>query len=131
MAESPIFVRILGSAVSGAIGFVIGFYAGFFVLLSIWGLETGELAFVLIAGGAGVLASGGAIAFTVRRGRKRAAFLTTTVLGLVLLALILVIDGDFGVLVVGGLILVIAVSFLVRIGFTDTPEPIAHLCAGR
>lgn len=120
MADSPTFVRILGSALGGAIGFVIGFYAGFFLLLSIWGLETGELAFVLLAGGAGVLASGGAIALTVRRGRKLAAFLTTTVLGLMVLGLILVIDGDFGALLIGGLILVIAVSTLVRTGLTDT-----------
>lgn len=120
MADSPTFVRILGSALGGAIGFVIGFYAGFFLLLSVWGLETGELAFVLLAGGAGVLASGGAIALTVRRGRKLAAFLTTTVLGLMVLGLILVIDGDFGALMIGGLILVIAVSTLVRTGLTDT-----------
>lgn len=105
---------------AGAVGFLVGFYGGFFLILSIWGLEADELAFVFIAGGLGVIASGAAIAFTLRSTRRWAAFFTNALLGVALLVIVLVFDADAAAMAVGGLILVLATSVLARTGKLDT-----------
>lgn len=117
--DSSLLARIAGSALAGAIGFVVGFYAGFFVVLSIWGLDTGAVAFVVFAGGMGALAAGAGIALTVQPERRRVAFLTSGGLGVLLLLTMLVIDGDAGALALGGLLMVVVTAGLVRAGATD------------
>lgn len=114
--DSSLFARIAGSAFAGAVGFAVGFYAGFFLLLGIWGLETDELAFILIAGGLGVVFAGAAVAFTVARARRWPAILTAVGLGVVVLPLLLLVDADPAGVAIGGLILVILTSALVRGG---------------
>lgn len=119
MDTSSLLARIVGSALAGAIGFVVGFYAGFFIVLSIWGLDTGGVTFVVFTGGLGVLAAGVGIALTVKTERRQAAFLTSGALGVLLLVTMLAIDGDAGALAVGGLIVVVVTAALVRSGATD------------
>lgn len=118
MDSSSLFARIAGSALAGAIGFAVGFYAGFFIVLSIWGLDTGGVAFVMFTGGFGALAAGAGIALTVQPEHRRSAFLTSGGLGALLILTILVIDGDAGALAVGGLLVVVATAGLVRSGAT-------------
>ena len=120
MENSSQLVRIAGSILAGAVGFAFGFYAGFFLLLSIWGLETDELAFVFVAGGLGVLFAGLAIAFTVSRSRRWSAVVTAAGLGVVLLPLLLLFDADPAGMAIGGLILVAVTSALTRAGVFDT-----------
>lgn len=119
MDSSSVLARVAGSALAGAIGFVVGFYAGFFVVLSIWGLDTGAVAFVVFAGGMGTLAAGVGIALTVQPERRRAAFLTAGGLGVLLMLTMLAIDGDAGALALGGLLMVVVTAGLVRSGATD------------
>lgn len=118
--ENSQFARIAGSALVGAVGFAAGFYAGFFLLLSIWGLETDELAFIFIAGGLGVLFAGAAIAFTVSSSRRWTAVLTAVGLGVVMLPLLLLLEADPGGMAIGGLVLVILTSALIRTGVFDS-----------
>lgn len=120
MADSPTPLRILGSAAAGAVGFVVGFYAGFFILLSVLGLEASGLAFIVVAGGLGIVGAAFAMSLSVRAGRKRAAVVVTVVLGALLLLAVHLIDGDFGTLMLGGLVLVVAVAALVRSGAADS-----------
>jgi hypothetical protein len=123
MQTTSLFVRIARSSLAGAIGFAVGFYAGFFLLLSIWGLDTGEMAFIFIAGGLGVLCAGVAIAFTVSTSRRRSAILTTLALGAVVLPLLLLFDADPVGMAIGGLTLVILTSALIRAGTLDPASP--------
>ncbi|MGD2042817.1 MAG: hypothetical protein PVJ28_04140 [Acidimicrobiia bacterium] len=117
--ENSKLTRIAGSTLAGAVGFAAGFYTGFFLLLSIWGLEVDELAFVFIAGGFGVLFAGAAIAFTVTRSRRLSAILTAVGLGVVMLPLLLLFDADAGGMAIGGLALVILTATLIRTGAFD------------
>lgn len=118
--ETSQFASIARSALAGAVGFAVGFYAGFFLILSIWGLEVDELAFVFIAGGLGVLSASAAIALTVSGNRRWPAVLTTVGLGVVMLPLLLLLEADPGGMAIGGLILVILTSALIRTGVFDT-----------
>lgn len=117
--ENSKLTGIAGSTLAGAVGFAAGFYTGFFLLLSIWGLEVDELAFVFIAGGFGVLFAGAAIAFTVTRSRRLSAILTAVGLGVVMLPLLLLFDADAGGMAIGGLALVILTATLIRTGAFD------------
>lgn len=119
MNTSSTSARIAGSTLAGAVGFFIGFYAGFFLVLSIWGLETSEVAFVAFTGGLGSIAAGAAIAWTVRSDRKLAAFVTTVGLGLLLMASSFLFDADVVALGIGGFLVVAAASTLTRTGVTD------------
>lgn len=119
MDSSSVLARVAGSTLAGAIGFVVGFYAGFFAVLSIWGLDTGAVAFVVFTGGLGALAAGVGIALTVQPERRRVAILTSGGLGLLLMLTVLAIDGDAGAMAVGGLLVVVATAALVRSGATD------------
>lgn len=119
MENSPL-ARIAGSTIAGAGGFALGFYTGLYLVLSIWGLETDELAFVFVAGGLGVLFAGGAIAMTVSSSRRWPAMVTAVGLGVVMLPLLLLLDSDPVGMAVGGLILVTLTSTLVRTGAFDT-----------
>lgn len=116
---SSTIVRIVGSVLAGAGGFLVGFYAGFFLVLSIWGLEAAGVAFVVFAGGLGSAVAGAAIAWTVTGGRKWPAFLTTVGLGIVLIGASFVFDADAAALGVGGLLVVVVTSTLVRTGIID------------
>lgn len=118
-AESSTPLRILGSLAAGAVGFVFGFYAGFFILLSALGLDASGLAFVVVAGGLGVIGAAFGMALSVRSGRKRPAVVVTVVLGALLLLGVHLMNGDFGVLMIGGALLVVVVAALVRTGATD------------
>ena len=117
--SSSVLARIAGSAFAGAVGFVVGFYAGFFVVLSIWGLGTGAVAFVVFTGGLGTVAAGAGIAFTVQPERRRAALLTSGGLGVLMVTTMLAFDGDAGALAVGGLLVALLTAGLVRSGATD------------
>lgn len=119
MDISSTTARIAGSALAGALGFLVGFYAGFFLALSIWGLETDELAFVAFTGGFGSMAAGAAIAWTVSSGRKLAAFLTALALGILAMAISFLFDADPVALGIGGFLVVVATATLVRTGVTD------------
>lgn len=119
MDTSSTIARIAGSVLAGALGFFVGFYAGLFLILSIWGLEAAGVTFVVFTGGFGVIVAGAAIAWTVASGRKWAAFLTTVGLGIVLIGTSLVLDADAAAHAIGGLVVVVAASVLVRTGITD------------
>lgn len=120
METSSTPARIAGSVLAGAIGFLVGFYAGFFLVLSIWGLGAAGVEFVIFTGGLGSITAGGAIAWTVASGRKWTAFLTTVGLGVLLIATAFLIDADAAALGVGGLVVAVVASILVRTGITDT-----------
>ncbi|MGD2060246.1 MAG: hypothetical protein PVF87_05245 [Acidimicrobiia bacterium] len=122
MAKVSQLARIGGSTLAGAVGYVVGFYAGLFVLLSSWGLETDELAFVVVAGGLGVVVAGVAVALTVSRARRWRAFLATIGLGVVLVPLLLLFDADPVGMALGGLAMVAVTSTLTRTGVLD-PTP--------
>ncbi len=119
MDSSSTIARIAGSVLAGAAGFLVGFYAGFFLVLSIWGLEAAGVAFVVFTGGLGSIVAGAAIAWTVASGRKWPAFLTTVGLGIVLIAASLLFDADAAAHGIGGLVVVVVASILVRTGTTD------------
>ncbi|MFP3883617.1 MAG: hypothetical protein ACLFRT_03305 [Actinomycetota bacterium] len=119
MDTSSTIVRIAGSVLAGAVGFLVGFYAGFFLALSIWGLGAAGPAFVISTGGLGSVAAGAAIAWTVATGRKWPAFLTTLGLGVVLIVVSFLVDADAAALAIGGLLVVVVASILVRTGMTD------------
>lgn len=89
------------------------------MVLSIWGLDVDELAFVFLAGGAGVVVAGAAIALTMSSARRWAAFLVDVALGVFLLVLVLIIDADAAAMAIGGFIIVLVTSILVRTGTTD------------
>jgi hypothetical protein len=114
------FPRIAGSALAGAVAFLVGFYAGLFVVLSIWGLEASGVAFVALTGGLGSMAAAGAIALTVSESRRSSAVITALALGVVLIGSILAFDGDALALAIGGVVLAIVASTLVRTGMVDT-----------
>jgi hypothetical protein len=119
MDTSSTVARVAGSALAGAIGFVVGFYAGFFLILSIWGLEAAGVTFVVFTGVLGSIVAGAAIAWTVASGRKWSAFLTTVGLGIVLIGVSFLFDADAAAHGIGGLIVVMVTSILVRTGITD------------
>lgn len=119
MDISSTIARIAGSALAGGIGFLVGFYAGLFLILSIWGLEAAGVTFVVFTGGLGSIVAGAAIAWTVASGRKWPAFLTTVGLGIVLIAASLLFDADAAAHGIGGLVVVVVASILVRTGTTD------------
>ena len=119
MDDSSTLLGIAGSTLAGAVGFFVGFYGGFFLGMSIWGLAIDHVAFVLITGGIGTLAAGGAITLTVASSRKRTAFFTAAALGVVLVAVVLLLDTDAGGMAIGGFLLVLATSTLVRTGAVD------------
>lgn len=104
---------------AGAIGFLVGFYAGFFLILSMWGLEAAGVTFVVFTGALGSIVAGAAIAWTVASGRKWPAFLTTVGLGIVLIGVSLLFDADAAAHGIGGLVVVVVTSILVRTGITD------------
>jgi len=111
--------RIAGSALAGAVAFVAGFYTGLFIVLSIWGLEASGVAFVALTGGLGSMAAAGAIALTVSASRRSAAVITVLALGVVLVGSVLVFDADALALALGGVVLAIVASTLVRTGVVD------------
>ncbi len=119
MDISSTIARIAGSALAGGIGFVVGFYAGFFLILSIWGLEAAGATFVVFTGVLGSIVAGAAIAWTVASVRKWPAFLTTVGLGIVLIGASLLFDADAAAHGIGGLVVVVVTSILVRTGITD------------
>lgn len=116
---SSTIARIAGSVLAGAVGFLVGFYAGFFLVLSIWGLEAAGVAFVVLTGGLGSIAAGAAIAWTVSDARRWPAFLTTVGLGIVLIGASFLFDADAVAHGIGGLVIVVVASVLVRTGITD------------
>lgn len=116
---SSTIARIVGSVLAGAVGFLVGFYAGFFLVLSIWGIEAPGLAFVLLTGGLGSIVAGAAIAWTVSGVRKWPAFLTTVGLGTLLIGVSFLFDTDAAALAIGGLLVVVMTSILVRTGILD------------
>lgn len=119
MTPTKTIARIAGSALAGAAGFAIGFYSGFFLILSIWGLDTSEIAFVFIAGTLGVVGATLAIMWTVSSKRRLAAVGTTAGLGAILLLVVFGIDADAGALGVGAVLMVIVAAVLVRTGAVD------------
>lgn len=119
MDTSSTIARIVSSVLAGAIGFVLGFYAGLFLILSIWGLEAAGLTFVVFTGGFGAIVGGAAIAWTVASGRKWPAFLITVGLGILLIAASLLFDADAAAHGIGGLVVVVVASILVRTGMVD------------
>ncbi len=119
MTIAPQIARIFGSTLAGAVGYVVGFYAGFFLLLSTWGLDTDELAFVVIAGGLGVLFAAVSIALTVSRARRWRALLSAIGLGVILVPLSLVFDADPVGMALGGLAVATLTSALTRTGVLD------------
>lgn len=119
METSSAPARIVGSVLAGAIGFLVGFYTGFFLVLSIWGLGAAGVAFVIFTGGLGSIAAGGAIAWTVTSGRKWTAFFTTVGLGVLLIGAVFVSGADAAALGIGGLVVAVVASILVRTGITD------------
>ncbi len=123
MDTSSIIARIAGSVLAGAGGFLVGFYAGFFLILSIWGLEAAGVTFVVFTGGLGSIVAGAAIAWTVASGRKWPAFLTTVGLGIVLIGASVLLDADAAAHGIGGLVVVVVASILVRTGITDLVAP--------
>jgi hypothetical protein len=118
MASSKIS-QIAGSALAGAVAFGVGFYAGLFIVLSIWGLEATSVVFVALTGGLGSLAAAGAIAWTVSAPRRSSAVVTAVALGVVLVCSVLVFDGDALALAIGGVVLTIVASTMVRTGMVD------------
>jgi hypothetical protein len=104
---------------AGAVGYVVGFCAGFFLLLSTWGLETDELAFVVIAGGLGVLFAAVSIALTVSRARRWRALLSAIGLGVILVPVSLAFDADPVGMALGGLAVATLTSVLTRTGVLD------------
>lgn len=104
---------------AGAIGFLIGFYAGFFLILSIWGLDAAGVTFVVFTGALGSIVAGVAIAWTVASGRKWPAFFTTVGFGIVLIGVSFLFDADAAAHGIGGLVVVVVTSILVRTGITD------------
>lgn len=119
MDTSSTIARIAGSVLAGAAGFLVGFYAGLFLILSIWGLAAAGLTFVVFTGGFGSIVAGAAIAWTVTSGRKWPAFLTTVGLGIVLIGASLLFDADAAAHGIGGLVVVVVASILVRTGIAD------------
>lgn len=84
-----------------------------------WGLDADEPAFVFLVGGTGVAVAGAAIALTVRSARRWAAFLMNVVLGILLLVIVFIFDADAAGMAVGGLVIVVVASILVRTGMID------------
>lgn len=119
MDTSSTLARIVGSALTGAVGFLVGFYAGFFLILSIWGLEAAGVTFVVFTGLFGSLVAGAAIAWTVPSSRKWPAFLTTVGLGIVLIGASFLFDADAAAHGIGGVLVVVVTSILVRTGTLD------------
>lgn len=111
--------QVLGTAGAGAIGFAAGFYAGFFLILSVWGLEFEGDLFPVITIGFGSVLAGIAMAFTVKKSRRRQAVLTSVVLGALLIAVVVAFAADVGVIALGGVLLVVFAGILVRTGITD------------
>ena len=109
----------LGSAFAGAVGFVAGYYAAFFAVLGIWGLDFDASLIPLAAGIPAGLVAGGAIALTVSSPRKLVAFLIAGALGLILTVLIVVLNGDAGAMLVGGVVLMVVTALIVRSGMAD------------
>lgn len=119
MDTSSTIARIAGSVLAGAAGFLVGFYAGLFLVLSIWGLESDEVAFVSFTGGLGSIVAGAAIAWTVAGSRKLLAFITTVGLGIFLMGASFLFDADPVAIGVGGFLVVVVTSILVRTGILD------------
>lgn len=119
METSSTAARIAGSTLAGSFGFFVGFYGGFFLILSIWGLSIDHILFVIVTGGIGAAVAGAAIAVTVSKPRKWAAFFTAMVLGVVLVGVVLLLDTDVGGMAIGAFLLVVATSILVRTGAFD------------
>jgi hypothetical protein len=124
MADYSTTARIAGSALAGGLAFIGGFYVGFFLTLSIWGLDSPSVAFVLLCGGLGSLAAAGAIAWTVSVSRRPAAVFTAVALGAVLVVSVLVLDADALAMVIGGAAIAIVASILVRTGMVDSLAPL-------
>jgi len=118
MASSNL-LRIAGSALAGAVAFGAGFYAGLFLVLSIWGLEASGVVFVAMTGGLGSIAAAGAIASTVSASRRSAAVITALALGVVLIGSVLAFDADALAMAIGGVVLAIVASTLLRTGMVD------------
>lgn len=109
-------MRVAGSAVAGAIGFVLGFYVGVFAVLSIWGLDAESVWYPVLTTSLGSLFAGGGIALTVRRTRRLAAIVTALALGALLVMVVVGIDAGLAVAAVGGLTLVVVTAAVTRAG---------------
>lgn len=120
MSPSTRVLRILGSALAGALGFGLGYYAGLFSVLSIWGLEVNEVWYPVFTVGFGSLFAGGAIAFTVKRSARVGAIITAVGLGAILIIATIAIDGALEMIIFGGLAIAVATSIVVRTRSSNT-----------
>ena len=111
--EGVSWLRALGTIAAGSVGFAIGFYLGLFVILSIWGLDTGGAAFPVLTMAGGSAVAGLAMASTVTpMARRVRAFATAVVVGGCCLGVILLIDGDFESLWIAGIVVVLLTTAL-------------------
>lgn len=106
--------KVIGTAFVGALGFAVGFYAGFFSILAIWGFQFESVLFPIITGGLASAVAGLGMAFTVPSDSRLKTILTTIGLGVVLIAVIGILNADVGAMAVGGLIVVIIAAIVAR-----------------
>lgn len=103
---------------SGIRGWLL--YTAFFLILSAWGLEANEPAFVFIAGTLGVVGVSLAIALTVSSERRWLPAATTAALGLAVLLVVFALDGDAAAAIaVSALVMVAVAAVLLRTGAMD------------
>lgn len=112
-------LKIVGSALAGAVGFLGGFYLTFFLVGAFWGLDFDWGVFPLIAGVIGGGFAGGAVAATVSEPRRLQGFLTGVGFGVVLSLFLTIVGADGGAMILWGAITGGLAGILVRAGVID------------
>lgn len=108
------WLKFLGSAVAGSVGFAIGFYAGLFAVLSIWGLEAEAPWYVVLLAGTGCLFAGIAVSLTVAGKARLVALGTAAMLAAVVVPVLVGTDAEYEHMIIAGVGVALAASAAAR-----------------